>query len=61
MIRVSTDNSALRLDVSGDDGDDRIESSGTWERLRVFGGNGTDTLKNRGVGLLDITSIELEQ
>jgi Ca2+-binding RTX toxin-like protein len=61
VLRVTSDNSALRLVASGDHGDDRIESYGTWGRLRVFGGDGTDTLQNRGVGLLELDGIELEE
>ena len=58
-IRVTSNNAGLQIDVFGDAGNDRIELYGTWNRARVFGGTGTDTLKNRGAGLIDLNSIEI--
>jgi Ca2+-binding RTX toxin-like protein len=58
-IRVTSNNAGLKFDVSGDAGNDRIELYGTWNQVRVFGGAGTDTLKNRGTGLIDFNSIEV--
>lgn len=61
IIRVHSNRSGLRFDVSGDEGKDRIELSGTWTKARIFGGSGTDTVKNRGIGLLELTSVELAE
>jgi hypothetical protein len=59
VIRVTANNPAMRFDVSGDGGDDRIELSGTWNRIRVYGGAGTDTLKNLGAGFVVPMGIEV--
>lgn len=59
VVRVTANNPAMRFDVSGNGGNDRIELSGTWDRVRVYGGTGTDTLKNLGVGLVVPAGIEV--
>lgn len=61
VIRVTANHPAMRFDVSGNGGDDRIELSGTWERVRVYGGAGIDTLKNLGIGLVVPNGIEIEE
>jgi hypothetical protein len=60
-IRVRSENSDIRFDVSGGKGKDRIELYGIWDRVQVFGGDDTDTLKNRGIGSLDLFGLELEE
>ena len=60
-IRVTTNNAAMQFDVSGDDGNDYIELHGVWNRVHVFGGLGSDTLKNRGTGQVDLNGIEVLQ
>lgn len=47
--------------MSGDKGKDRIELNGMWNKVRVFGGSGTDTLKNRGIGLLELSGVDLRE
>ena len=59
-IRITSNAPGIQFDVSGDNGKDRIELEGTWTKVRVYGGNGTDTLKNRGIGSIEISGIELE-
>ena len=58
MIRVTSNNAGMQFDVSGDAGNDRIELYGTWHKVRVLGGTGRDTVKNRGTGLVDLNGIE---
>ena len=58
-IRITSSNPNIRFDVAGDNGNDRIELYGTWAKVRAFGGAGTDTLKTRGIGVLEIHGIEL--
>jgi hypothetical protein len=60
-IRVTSGNGALRFDISGDNGSDRVELSGVWGKARISGGNGSDSLKSRGTGLLELGGIELEE
>jgi Ca2+-binding RTX toxin-like protein len=58
-IRLTSSTPELQFDVFGDNGKDRIELYGTWSKARVFGGNGTDTVKNRGIGQLKLSEIEI--
>lgn len=56
---VTVNNAGVQLTLTGDNGDDRFELYGTWTKIKVDGGNGTDTLKNRGTGPVELVSIEL--
>lgn len=61
VIRVTSNDPVLQFGVSGDDGDDRIELFGTWNAISASGGDGLDTLKNRGLGLLGLNGIEIQE
>ncbi len=61
MRAVPNDNAGMQFDVSGDDGKDRIELYETWDKVRVFGGSGTDTLKKRGIGPIEPSGIDLQE
>jgi Ca2+-binding RTX toxin-like protein len=58
-IRVTSAKAGMSFDVSGGGGDDRIELYGVWTAARVHGGKGTDTLMNRGIGVIQIDGIEV--
>jgi Ca2+-binding RTX toxin-like protein len=59
-IRVTSNAPGIQFDVSGNNGKDQIELDGTWTKVRVVGGNGSDTLKNRGVGSLELNGFEIQ-
>ena len=60
-ILITSHNPNIRFVVAGGKGNDRIELYGTWAKVRVYGGSGTDTLKNRGLGVLELHGIELTE
>lgn len=61
VMRITSNQPALRFDVSGSGGSDRVELRGTWQKARVYGAGGVDTLVNLGVGLVVPFGIETEE
>jgi Ca2+-binding RTX toxin-like protein len=67
LIQVAVNNASIVFDVYGDQpgsggaSDDRIELTGAWTRVRVYGGGGRDVLRNRGIGLIELNGIEVQE
>ena len=58
-LSLTVNNAAVRLDIYGSGGDDRVDLHGTWAKIRVYGGAGTDVVVDGGTGDLELHHVEV--